>query len=94
MQKIEEGTTYRIKFIKDIEIDIYAIEDPDTILDTRSFIKEETDTVTIVEIDEKKQVATLFWDGLTTDEIDVFAPNVPMDCFQLVQKRIITWEKV
>jgi len=89
---IEDGTLYRIEMIRDIELGV--VDNSDSEPSLVEYSVDETAECEICEVDEKAQTCTLFFPATTQDEIDTFSRNVPMDCFKLESKQIITWEEL
>jgi len=92
--QIEEGKTYQVKFLQEIEVDRRANDDPDTIMDTHTYQEGSTETAEIVDIYEEENIVSLYWTATTSDEIDTFA-IVPLDSFKVIAKKIVTvvWEQ-
>ena len=91
---IELGYTYRIDILKDINANVRLNDHPDDICDSYIQKAGEMDEVEIVDIDHENKTATFYWSGETTDEIDTFSNDIPLDSFEVIQKRITIWEDV
>ena len=91
--KIEAGKTYRVEFLRDIPL--IRVENGNfNMTEEVICVKGEIEEVEVVEVNEEAQVVTFFYNAETSDEIDTFSSNVPMDCFKLIEEKKIVWEVI
>lgn len=87
--ELKEGETYLVKIIKETILNIKTNEDPNVCWDDIYFVGNQVEAE-VIEIDKKDNTATLWFDG----EVKTFAENVPLDSFEAIAIKVVTWKDI